>query len=80
MDALKNLASKAGSGGSTSNTANTNTAAGGQQEDYVDKAFDFGAKKAGHPMDRNTSEKITDGARSAYEKATGKTVSSKISN
>ncbi|KAJ4419475.1 hypothetical protein N0V82_004920 [Gnomoniopsis sp. IMI 355080] len=79
MDALKNFANKAGSG-STSNT-NTNTAAGGaQKEDYVDKAFDFGSKKAGHPMDRNTSEKITDGARSAYEKVTGKPVNPKISN
>lgn len=43
-------------------------------------AFDMGSKKAGHPVDRNTAEKITDGARSAYEKATGKTVNPKISN
>lgn len=102
MDALKNLANKAGSG----STGNTAPAAGGaqagQKEDYLDKgkpilpyprslppkktnksghsAFDMGAKKAGHPMDRNTSEKITDGAREAFEKATGKTVNSKISN
>lgn len=38
------------------------------------------AKKSGHSVDRNTSEKITDGAREAYEKATGKTVNSKFSN
>ena len=29
------------------------------------------AKKAGHPVDRNTGEKITDAARGAFEKATG---------
>lgn len=34
-------------------------------------AFDFASKKAGHPVDRNTGEKITDAARGAYEKATG---------
>lgn len=43
---------------------------------YVDlacslAAFDMLAKKTGHPMDRNTSEKITDGARNLFEKATG---------
>ncbi|KAH8881366.1 hypothetical protein GQ53DRAFT_832415 [Thozetella sp. PMI_491] len=41
--------------------------------DYGDKAFDMLAKKAGHP-------KITDAARGAFEKVTGKHVSSKISN
>ena len=34
-------------------------------------AFDFAAKKSGHSMDRNTEEKITDGAREQYEKLTG---------
>jgi hypothetical protein len=34
-------------------------------------AFDMLAKKAGHPVDRNTGEKITDGIRGAFEKATG---------
>jgi hypothetical protein len=34
-------------------------------------AFDFVAKKSGHSVDRNTSEKITDGARGLFEKATG---------
>lgn len=43
-------------------------------------AFDMGMKKSGHNVDRNTSEKITDGARSAYEKVTGKQVNPKISN
>lgn len=43
-------------------------------------AFDMGAKKSGHQFDRNTSEKITDGARGAFEKVTGKKVDPKISN
>lgn len=34
-------------------------------------AFAAGAKKSGYNLDRNTQEKITDGAREAYEKATG---------
>ena len=33
--------------------------------------LDFIEKKTGHTMDRNTNEKITDGARGLYEKATG---------
>lgn len=43
-------------------------------------AFDMGMKKSGHNMNRDTSEKITDGARSAFEKVTGKKVDPKISN
>lgn len=70
-----------------SSTSNTGAAAPGQQpmqagekKDFGDKAFDAIAKKSGHNVDRNTSEKITDGIRGAYEKATGKKVNSKISN
>ncbi|KAJ5360734.1 hypothetical protein N7517_009925 [Penicillium concentricum] len=51
-----------------------------QNDDYVDKAFAAGVKKSGYNVDRNMQEKITDGAREAYEKATGKQVSDKISN
>ena len=40
----------------------------------------MGAKKSGHNVDKNTSEKITDGARGLFEKATGKKVDPKISN
>jgi hypothetical protein len=29
------------------------------------------AKKTGHQVDRNTGEKVTDGARGLFEKATG---------
>ncbi|POR39725.1 Uncharacterized protein TPAR_00087 [Tolypocladium paradoxum] len=52
----------------------------GQKQDYVDKAFDFLSKKSGHKLDPNVQEKITDGGRTAYEKATGKKVDPKISN
>lgn len=41
---------------------------------YTDErslAWDFASKKAGHDFDRETDEKITDGARNAYEKYSG---------
>ncbi|KAG8409865.1 hypothetical protein J3459_007930 [Metarhizium acridum] len=44
---------------------------GGDQQDYGDKAFDFVAKKAGLNLSREQEEKITDGARQAYEKYSG---------
>ncbi|EFY91982.1 hypothetical protein MAC_01930 [Metarhizium acridum CQMa 102] len=50
---------------------------GGDQQDYGDKAFDFVAKKAGLNLSREQEEKITDGARQAYEKYSGVTVYSK---
>jgi hypothetical protein len=34
-------------------------------------ALDFAEQRTGHKMDRNTNEKITDGARGVYEKTTG---------
>ncbi|GJN71446.1 hypothetical protein VFPFJ_02103 [Purpureocillium lilacinum] len=52
----------------------------GQKEDYVDKAFAFASSKSGHNISREQQEKITDGGRSAYEKATGSKVDPKISN
>ncbi|KAH7378673.1 hypothetical protein BKA66DRAFT_466428 [Pyrenochaeta sp. MPI-SDFR-AT-0127] len=66
------------------NPQGTAPAAGGQ--DYLDKAFQTGAKKFGGAQgqkiagNRAMSEKITDGIRKAFEKVTGKKVSSKISN
>ncbi|KAK1985758.1 hypothetical protein LZ30DRAFT_707655 [Colletotrichum cereale] len=74
MDQLKNLAS--GSKG----TSNTTGAAGGQKQDFGDKAFDAVSKKAGHDFNPSTDEKITDGARGLYEKVTGSKVNPKISN
>ncbi|OCK75326.1 hypothetical protein K432DRAFT_272950, partial [Lepidopterella palustris CBS 459.81] len=58
-----------------------------QNEDYLDKALDAAEKKfggkygAGDPAkNRNINEKITDGARNMFEKATGKDVPDKFSN
>ncbi|CAK7563361.1 MAG: hypothetical protein SEPTF4163_001228 [Sporothrix epigloea] len=72
MDASQNQQAAGGVAG--------NAAPGAQKEDYGDKAFDFVSKKSGHQVDRNTSEKITDGARGAFEKLTGKKVDPKYSN
>ncbi|KAL7899564.1 hypothetical protein HDV64DRAFT_246664 [Trichoderma sp. TUCIM 5745] len=46
-------------------------AGGAQKEDYVDKAFGMGSKKAGYNIDRSTQEKITDTGREIFEKVTG---------
>ncbi|KAF2129787.1 hypothetical protein P153DRAFT_289690 [Dothidotthia symphoricarpi CBS 119687] len=60
--------------------------AGGQKEDYLDKALDWAEKKWGGSKGQNTqqnratNEKITDGARNMFEKATGKKMPSKFSN
>lgn len=66
MDATQN---NAAAGGATNNAAAGGAAAG--KEDYGDKAFDFVAKKSGHSVNRDTSEKITDGIRGGFEKLTG---------
>ncbi|KAF2828195.1 hypothetical protein CC86DRAFT_369316 [Ophiobolus disseminans] len=64
------------------NNPNANTG----NKDYGDKAFDAAAKKFGgaHGQkiagNRAMSEKITDGLRKVYEKATGKKVNPKYSN
>ncbi|UNI17543.1 hypothetical protein JDV02_003876 [Purpureocillium takamizusanense] len=80
MDFVKKAAE--GIKGSSSNKDQQAQAQGGdgQKEDYVDKAFAFGASKTGHSLSREQQEKITDGGRSAYEKATGNKVDPKISN
>ncbi|KFY43824.1 hypothetical protein V494_01788 [Pseudogymnoascus sp. VKM F-4513 (FW-928)] len=58
------------------------SAAGGaaQSQDYGDKAFAAVSKKSGHNFSADQSEKITDGIRGAYEKATGNKVDPKYSN
>ncbi|KAF1973559.1 hypothetical protein BU23DRAFT_533190 [Bimuria novae-zelandiae CBS 107.79] len=67
--------------------SNSNNAAGsGQKEDYLDKGLDAAEKKFGGSMGQDTqknrgvNEKITDSARGAFEKATGKNVPDKFSN
>ena len=57
-----------------------NAGAQPQGQDYGDKAFSMAAKKSGHNVNPNTAEKITDGARNLFEKATGKKVDPKFSN
>jgi hypothetical protein len=66
---------------------NTNTnGAGADQRDYLDKGLDAAEKKYGGSWGQDTqghramNEKITDGARDMFEKATGKKVPSKVSN
>jgi len=49
-------------------------------EDYGDKGLDFIEKKSGHTFSRDQNEKITDGARGAYEKFSGSKVDPKYSN
>ncbi|KAI4633555.1 uncharacterized protein J4E88_001510 [Alternaria novae-zelandiae] len=57
-----------------------------QREDYLDKGLDAAEKKfggaAGQDTEKNrgVNEKITDGARNMFEKATGKDVPDKVSN
>ncbi|KAJ5153537.1 uncharacterized protein N7482_010015 [Penicillium canariense] len=82
MDKLSGLASKLGGG---SKNSGSNQTAG--NEDMVDKALDsverkFGGGKIDPSSDkiRSTNEKITDGARAQFEKATGKNVPDKFSN
>ncbi|KAI0513330.1 hypothetical protein F5B22DRAFT_612093 [Xylaria bambusicola] len=79
MDALKNLGGNKGQG-MTSNQATT-APAGGQKDDYGDKAAQYlNHKYNNDKLDRSQMEKITDGAREGFEKLTGKNVPSKISN
>ncbi|EMD96701.1 hypothetical protein COCC4DRAFT_32844 [Bipolaris maydis ATCC 48331] len=57
-----------------------------QKEDYLDKGLDAVEKKYGGATAEDTqkyrgvNEKITDGARNMFEKATGKNVPDKFSN
>ncbi|KAJ4348207.1 uncharacterized protein N0V89_009579 [Didymosphaeria variabile] len=66
--------------------SNTNNNAAAGQKDYLDKGLDAAEKKFGGSWGQNTeknrgvNEKITDGARNMFEKATGKNVPDKFSN
>ncbi|XP_014551758.1 hypothetical protein COCVIDRAFT_30751 [Bipolaris victoriae FI3] len=69
--------------GSNQATSNNNNQ---QKEDYLDKGLDAVEKKYGGASTEDTqryrsvNEKITDGARNMFEKATGKDVPDKFSN
>ncbi|CAG8979730.1 hypothetical protein HYALB_00012376 [Hymenoscyphus albidus] len=89
MDFIKNA-----TGGSSTNNNNNQqvqpgaggvqgqaqTQAQGQTDDYGDKGLAFAEKQSGHSLGRETNEKVTDGARGLYEKATGNKVDPKFSN
>jgi len=69
------------------NTNNNAAASGAQNDDYLDKGVAAAEKKFGGQYGmgdaskmRSTNEKITDGARNLFEKATGKNVPDKFSN
>ncbi|KAK2593652.1 hypothetical protein QQS21_008656 [Conoideocrella luteorostrata] len=91
MDFIKKAVSSAGSGNQSNNQqeqqqqqqpqgGDNQNQQSGQQKDYGDKAFDFISKKAGLNLNPDQEEKITDGARTAYEKYSGKKVDPKYSN
>lgn len=79
MDFIKDAISGSGDNKGQDNKGQDNKGSGDNQ-DYVDKAFDAISKKAGHDFDPKTDEQITDGARGLYEKATGSKVDPKYSN
>ncbi|KAG6010584.1 hypothetical protein E4U21_005937 [Claviceps maximensis] len=67
-------------GGENNNPDQNQNQQSGDKQDYGDKAFDMINKKAGLNLSSDNQEKITDGARDAYEKFSGKKVDAKISN
>ncbi|KIN01119.1 hypothetical protein OIDMADRAFT_19122 [Oidiodendron maius Zn] len=92
-DKVKDVLSGSGvQGGSTTGAGQASSGAGpapggavgaggsSGQQDYGDKALDFLEQRSGHNLGAGTNEKITDGARGMYEKATGQKVNPKISN
>ncbi|KAM3507680.1 hypothetical protein MY10362_001621 [Beauveria mimosiformis] len=92
MDLLKKAGDALNKGNSnnnneqqTQNQGGDNQQQGGSstnadKQDYLDKGIGFASKKAGYNIDRNTEEKIGDGARGAYEKFSGSKVPEKFSN
>ena len=77
MDFVKNAVSKASGKGDDKSGSSKG---GEQKQDYGDKAFSAVNDKAGFGMSRDQQEKVTDGARDAYEKYSGSKVSDKVSN
>ncbi|KZV77369.1 hypothetical protein PENSPDRAFT_679541 [Peniophora sp. CONT] len=76
---LNNQSGTQGSAGLNSGV-NAGQATSGGNEDYVDKGLDSLERKQGINMNRNTNEKITDGARNFFEKTTGRDIPDKFSN
>ncbi|EJP67439.1 hypothetical protein MY5147_008718 [Beauveria neobassiana] len=93
MDLLKKAGETLNKGNSSNNNEQQTQNQGGDnnqqqgdssnnadKQDYLDKGIGFVSKKAGYNIDRNTEEKIGDGARGAYEKFSGSKVPEKFSN
>ncbi|WVQ88164.1 hypothetical protein IAS59_001898 [Cryptococcus gattii] len=59
-------------GGQTAGTVGTAGATG--QQDALDKGVDTALNRAGHGQSHSTTEKISDGIRNVFKKATGKDV------
>ncbi|KDQ60170.1 hypothetical protein JAAARDRAFT_191572 [Jaapia argillacea MUCL 33604] len=52
----------------------TGAGGGGGGGDALDKGVDYAERRAGHEQSHSTTEKISDGLRTAFKKATGKDV------
>ncbi|RSH85083.1 uncharacterized protein EHS24_006676 [Apiotrichum porosum] len=78
LDNIKNQASSLGGGaqGQQQGQQAPQAAAGAStgQQDALDKGIGSILTKAGHGQSNETTEKISDGVRSAFKKATGKDV------
>lgn len=58
-----------------SNAASSAGGASTGQQDYLDKAVQFGEQHVlGHSLNSQTTEKISDGIRSGYKSLTGKDI------
>ncbi|CAI6338822.1 unnamed protein product [Periconia digitata] len=81
MNSLPTATAHSNDPAAASSTANPT-----EKRDYLDKGLDAAEKKWGGEWGQDTekhralNEKITDGARNAFEKATGKHVPEKFSN
>jgi hypothetical protein len=68
---MNNITNPAGGSALGNNPGAMGASNAGQHNDMGDKAFDAASKQSGHNVNPGTAEKITDGARGAFEKATG---------
>merc|ERR1711939_1163095 len=81
MDKLKGMASKFGSGSGGSNTAaSSDPNAANTAGQSTNKGVGMAGKQFGHNLDRQQQEKVSDGLRSGYTKATGSDVPIKDQN
>ncbi|ORX35990.1 hypothetical protein BD324DRAFT_629789 [Kockovaella imperatae] len=69
-----NTQPQVGGAGPAPTQSTAGTAPGGGQQDALDKGIDSILNKSGHGQSRQTTEKISDGVRSLFKKATGKDI------